>query len=548
MKEICILGANERSCYSVVKSLKKEGNFITVIHDDFHSIKFSKYVDRFLKLNSIITRDTFAAKNEIIEYLKTNKVWALIPINDVAVELISYFSEEIANYTYPLNVNKSEVRKYSHDKYAVWKIANELGIPVPESQLISTYSQFQKLKSQIQFPLIVRPIYSKLIKGNRIFGYAAKRIENLHDLENFVREKINITPLMFQEILTGHGVGYNFLSKDGNILRAYAHERINEEWGGGQSTLRKSIPANKYNLESYSKMLVKAIKWSGIAMIEYKIFNNTPYLIEINGRPWGSLEVGIKAGVNLPSDLLKEFLEEDRNSVPNSNVGFKEVFVRNLYNELKWILKTNSPWKFIKWLFSLRVHFLKNFFIEDSIFSDFKFRSSFIINEIQIIFKNKFTTKRKLFFSLPTLSEISLKDIKSIAFVCRGNINRSAFAATYFKQNFAKELVVKSYGIHNEIMRMCPLNSIAVAREFGVDLSEHLSDVISLKKFAKIDLVVIMDQKNLQDLYNLNIKDNDKICRITMSPIKDPYGKDISEFRNCFLQIKNSIDSLEKKV
>ncbi len=544
MKEICLLGANERSCYSVAKSLKKRGYSTTVISNSFHPIEFSKYVDKFLKLRFDITRDVFAAKEEVIEYLELNKVGALIPINDIAVQFVSYFQEEIRNFTCLLNINKAEVLQYSHNKYSLWKIAKELGVPVPESKLVSTYSQFQELKYQIQFPLIARPIYSKLIKGNSIFGFAVKKIENLNDLDNFIREKINTTPVMLQEVLNGQGVGYNFLSNEGNILNAYAHERINEEWGGGQSTLRKSIPVNNYNLESYSRKLIKAIKWSGIAMIEYKIYNNKPYLIEINGRPWGSMEVGIRAGVDLLSDMVKVFFEENGSSSVNFNSNFKEVFVRNFYNELKWILRAKSSKKFIQWLFSLRVHYQKFFFIEDSLISDFQFRFSFIFNDIQLVLKNKFSTKKNIFSSLSSLGEISLKDIASIAFVCKGNINRSAFAAAYFKKHYGKGLNVKSYGTNNEIQRMCSLNAIAVAREFGVDLNDHLSKVISPKKFAQIDKVIIMDEKNLQDLFKLNIKDNNKICRISKSPIKDPYGKDIMEFRKCFREIKNSIDTL----
>lgn len=547
MKEVCLFGANERSCYSVAKSLKKKGYSITVISDDFHPIKFSRYVDKFLKLSFDITRNIFAAKEEIIQYLRLNKVDALIPINDIAVQFISCFQQELRNYTRLLNINKEEVLKYSHNKYSLWKIAKELGIPVPLSKLVSSYSEFQELKYEIRFPVIVRPIYSKLIRDGKILGFAVKRIGNLKDLDNFVREKINITPLMLQEVLNGQGAGFNFLSNDGNILKAYAHERINEEWGGGQSTLRKSIPVNSYNLEFYSRKLIKEIKWTGIAMIEYKIHNNKPYLIEINGRPWGSMEVGYRAGIDLPTEMVSEFLEESQETCANFNSGFKEVFVRNFYNEIKWISRAKSFKKSISWLLGLRVHYRKNYFIEDSLFSDFPFRFSFIFNDIRLILKNKFSSKRKAFSSLPLLGEINLKDIHSIAFVCKGNINRSAFAAAYFKKYYGNGSIVKSYGTHNEILRMCPLNAINAAREFGVDLTGHLSDIISPKKFDKIDKLIIMDEKNLQDLVKLNIKDKSKICRMGKSAIDDPYGKNIREFRKCFLEIKNSIDSLYQK-
>lgn len=544
MKEICLLGANERSCYSVAKSLKKRGYLITVIDSDSHAIKHSKYVDKFFKLKTDITRNVLAAKNEIIEYLKQNKVSAFIPVNDIAVQFTYSFQQELQCYTTVLNINETEVFKFSHNKYCLWKIGKELEIPVPDSILISSYNEFQEVKSQVRFPVIVRPIYSKLVRDNRILGFSVKNIKNLNDLENFVREKINITPLMFQEVLVGQGAGYNFLSIDGNILMAYAHERINEEWGGGQSTLRKSIPPDQYNLDFYSKALIKAIKWSGIAMIEYKISDDKPYLIEINGRPWGSLEVGIRSGIDLPSALVKKFYEQEEISDVSTNAYYKEVFVRNLYNEFKWILRSKSPQKFIKWLFSLRVQYRKNYFIEDSLLSDSRFRFFFIANDVVTILKKKLVRKRELFSHLSVLKKVDLKNAKSTAFLCKGNINRSAFAAAYFKKNYAMDMDIRSYGTHNEILRMCSLEALSVAAEYDVDLTHHLSDIISTDGFDRIDKLVIMDEENLRDLFTLNIKSENKIRKLAKSGIADPYGKSVEEFRKCFSEIKDSIDKL----
>ena len=55
-----------------------------------------------------------------------------------------------------------------------------------------------------------------------------------------------------------------------------------------------------------SRALLKHFGWTGVAMIEYKIdaATGTPYLMEINGRFWGSLQLAIDAGVDFPRLLL----------------------------------------------------------------------------------------------------------------------------------------------------------------------------------------------------------------------------------------------------
>lgn len=545
MEEICLLGANERSCYSVAKSLKKRGYLVTVIDSDLHPIRHSRYVDKFLNLKTDITRNIFAAKNEIIEYLKLHKVSLIIPVNDIATEVIFLFREELQAYTVTLNINAPETFKFSHNKYCLWKLGKELKIPVPGSVLISSYDEFKQLKSRIKFPVMVRPIYSKLIIDRSVIGFSVKKIEHLNELENLVREKINITPLMFQEVLPGHGVGYNFLSIDGDVIKAYAHERINEEWGGGQSTLRRSIPLDRYDLDLYSRQLIKTIKWNGIAMIEYKISDGTPYLIEINGRPWGSLEVGVMAGVDLPSELVKRCYEQKqvRDLICENN--YKEIYVRNLYNELKWILRARSFQKFVGWLIGLRIHYRKNYFVEDALLGDFMFRFSYIVNDIRKVLKRKFVRKKKHFNHLPLLNKADLKDGKSIAFLCKGNINRSAFAAAYLEKFSNTDVNIKSYGTRNEILRMCSLEALSVAAEIGVDLTLHLSNVISTNDFAEIDKLVIMDEENLRDLFDLNMTCKNKICKLAKSQIADPYGKKVEEFRKCFSEIKRWLDVIK---
>ena len=59
-------------------------------------------------------------------------------------------------------------------------------------------------------------------------------------------------------------------------------------------------------LAERSYELLRELGWRGAAMVEYKIDQKTgtPYLMEINGRFWGSLQLAIDAGVDFPRLLL----------------------------------------------------------------------------------------------------------------------------------------------------------------------------------------------------------------------------------------------------
>jgi len=113
-------------------------------------------------------------------------------------------------------------------------------------------------------------------------------------------------PLLIQERIVGPGVGIFLLIWDDEILAIFAHRRLREKPpSGGVSVYAESIepPAG---LAERSYALLEDLGWRGAAMVEYKIdqATGTPYLMEINGRFWGSLQLAIDAGVDFPRLLL----------------------------------------------------------------------------------------------------------------------------------------------------------------------------------------------------------------------------------------------------
>ena len=76
--------------------------------------------------------------------------------------------------------------------------------------------------------------------------------------------------------------------------------------------LRESIAVDP-QLQDYSVRLLKALKWHGVAMVEYKYDDNDnlPKVMEINARFWGSLQLAIDAGVDFPYMLYRLIDEGD---------------------------------------------------------------------------------------------------------------------------------------------------------------------------------------------------------------------------------------------
>lgn len=68
--------------------------------------------------------------------------------------------------------------------------------------------------------------------------------------------------------------------------------------------LSESIPVDPI-LQGYSDQLLQSAKWTGVAMIEFRVTpEGKPFLMEINPRFWGSLQLSVDSGADFPSMLV----------------------------------------------------------------------------------------------------------------------------------------------------------------------------------------------------------------------------------------------------
>jgi hypothetical protein len=74
-----------------------------------------------------------------------------------------------------------------------------------------------------------------------------------------------------------------------------------------------------------SRALLAALDWRGPAMVEFKRDERTGrhYLMEINGRFWGSLQLAIDSGVDFPALLVGLALGEPIGAVSSYRVGVR---------------------------------------------------------------------------------------------------------------------------------------------------------------------------------------------------------------------------------
>ena len=148
-------------------------------------------------------------------------------------------------------------------------------------------------------------------------------------------------------------------------------------------------------------------------------------------------------------------------------------------------------------------------------------------------------------------------EIKSILFVCLGNICRSPLAEGIAK-NYIKEkkldLIIESAGTGHWHIGEAPCeNSIKVALLNGVDISKQKAQQVKKSDFKNFDLIVGLDDSNISNLKNLGCKNPIKLGDFGFNGecVPDPYFFDGFEgfdkvFEMIDVCVRNLIDEKVK--
>ena len=127
-----------------------------------------------------------------------------------------------------------------------------------------------------------------------------------------------------------------------------------------------------------------------------------------------------------------------------------------------------------------------------------------------------------------------------IIFVCTGNTCRSPFAEGYFNSLCIKDIVAISRGLSTDGIPASE-NSCKVAKEYGFDISGHLSKTLNSGDLDA-DFIFTMTE-NHRDFLVTNGVDGKKVF-VLGSGIPDPFGGDLETYRFCLDKIVDAIDDL----
>jgi len=222
-----------------------------------------------------------------------------MPVSLTMTELAVYHAHE-----FPVGamLPSTDAFDIAADKKRTFEFAQGLGIPIPLTFNAAEYSR-------LDLPCV--------IKHRRSGALIAHRADDLSEILSTIGKKMD--HYLAQEYIPGrNGYGYFGLFSEGHELGFYMHERL-MQWPieGGPSVVARSFYHDE--LREYGRCILAALNWTGVAMVEFKRSTRDSkfYLMEVNPKYWGSLDLAIRAGCNFPV-WMKDFVLHKHLTIPHS--------------------------------------------------------------------------------------------------------------------------------------------------------------------------------------------------------------------------------------
>ena len=571
---VIVTDGNERSALAVTRSLGQRGLSVYVGAETPRSLSgASRYCTQ-----SFVYPSPWRHPEEyvscLIEAIRRWKVTVIFPMTDLAVEIIGKQQKRLG-VEVALPIPSLDQYHQLSDKYQLTAWAEKQGIPVPPTIFVPDGVVASVIDRIATWPVVVKPGRS-LLKVDGVWKKTTVLYaHDPHELRRFYHEVWYLAwPSLIQQRISGEGQGVFGLFDRGKPLALFSHRRLRERPpSGGVSVLRESIPLPQ-PMTDYAVRVAQSADWHGIAMVEFKIARQSqiPYLMEVNGRFWGSLQLAIDAGIDFPW-LLYQFattgaISDDRHPYQTGVRSrwwlgdLDHLLLRWWKSDSELALLPGSPSRWTTlWNF---LHILdRNTKSEVFRLSDPKpgvheledYSRSLIQAIGGALTKRLYDLYRGLIRTLwnaGLLVGVHRRALKSrfprqvtrVLVLCRGNICRSPFADWWLQGKVSEQnlpLKISSAGLDTIPGKEAyPLAAI-VSRDYGIDLGCHRTTVVSAELVAKADVILVMELAHIRQLLAKFPDAGRKTFLLghfaqekPVTDIQDPYGGTPEEFARCY--------------
>jgi len=299
-ERILVLDGHTNQALACVRSLGQAGYPVLVAsHRRLPLSAWSRYC-----------RDRFHLAGQDLEAFAALRLWAyrqgvriVLPLTERSCVLCNAERRKWESLGITVGCGPDEMLRSAFDKAETLYRAEGCGVSIPPTRFPTSLAECRLAAASLGFPCVIKPRWSNAWDGAAFLpDLGTTYANNGEDLERAVlaRRQGDYWPLI-QGFVPGTGKGVFALCDRGRAGAWFAHVSLRDvRPTGSGSSLRRSVRLDP-RLREPAERLLSALQWHGPAMVEFRDDGvNPPCLMEINGRFWGSLQLGIAAGTDFP--------------------------------------------------------------------------------------------------------------------------------------------------------------------------------------------------------------------------------------------------------
>jgi predicted ATP-grasp superfamily ATP-dependent carboligase len=335
---VLVTDASRGSAIAILRALGRKGWRVIAADADAQSLGFRSRYTTETVLYPAPEQSPQACVAALLQAARARGVDLLIPVTDAVIIPLSEARAAFAGVCM-LALPEPDALEIVRDKRKTLALAEQVYVPAPRTALVETVVEALAQSQSFDWPVVLKPRVSRLYRQHAgIEAYTVGYAENTARLVEQMAQFEGRCPVLLQEYYAGTGQGVELLMHEGRPLAAFQHKRLREvPVSGGASAFRESVPLDPVMYE-YAVRLLRALDWTGLAMVEFKDGAQGPKLMEINGRVWGSLPLAVLSGMDFPGRMADLYLNGP--PLPGSAVATDYrvgVRARNLELEMIWI-------------------------------------------------------------------------------------------------------------------------------------------------------------------------------------------------------------------
>lgn len=350
MPRVLALDSNRQAGLALIRSLGRRGLPVIAAHHEPRSLGMASRHSAGRFLHPDPDDDGPAFVDALEEHLASEEYFAVFPVVDSTTALLSKHKKRLEGTGTRVATEDWERFRLAYDKGRTFALADNVDIPTPATFTPASVREARAIADDVPYPAVVKS-RSKSVwapDGSHHLHRVgpADYVEGPEELVDryaallAADETLEDYPPIVQEYVPGETTTTVVLADEGEV-EAYFQERRLRTYpaSGGNSTLLDGI--DEPRMAEYARRLVGEMGWTGPAQVE---FMRSPegefYLVEMNGRYWGSLPLAINSGVDFPwlhYRLLRGL------PVPEQR-GYRTGVVqrRLLYGDIKWLIEQLS--------------------------------------------------------------------------------------------------------------------------------------------------------------------------------------------------------------